>query len=65
MTPNPGYCPDEARGKRVRVLLENGTLGAEDPGSTTPNGWAADGRGACRWTRTGFAFEIAKYEVIG
>ena len=25
MTPNPGHCPTEARGKRVRVKLRNGS----------------------------------------
>lgn len=62
MKPNPGHCPEEATGKRVRVRLADGTLARDVPGSAP--GWAADGRGGCRWERTGSPFDIAEYEVI-
>lgn len=52
---NPGHCPREAKGKRVRVILANGR---EVAGS-----WPADGSGGCRWSITGFDFDIAEYEV--
>lgn len=64
MTPNPGYCPAEAHGKRVRITLANGRLGKCDNGLTSPPGWAADGRGGCRWSRTGSPYDIAAYEVV-
>lgn len=54
MKPNPGFCPLEAEGKRVRVKLANGHVGE----------WAADGRGGCRWTIEGHEHDIAEYEVI-
>lgn len=64
MTPNPGYCPDSAIGKRVRVRLAHGGIGATDDGTTTAPGWAADGRSGCRWSITGDRFDIAAYEVV-
>ena len=65
MRPNAGYLPLEAEGKRVRVVLANGREGATDDNPMSPPGWAADGKGGCRWSRTGQAFDIAQYEVIG
>ena len=56
MRPNPGHLPRDAEGKSVRVVLANGHR------SATP--WPADGRHACRWTRTGHPFDIELYEVI-
>ena len=53
--PNPGHLPDDAVGRRVRVRLRNGTVSNE---------WPADGRGGCRWTRTGDPFDIDGYEVL-
>ena len=64
MTPNPGHLPQEAIGKRVRVLLRCGRPGAEDINPMSPPGWAADGRGGCRWTLTGHPFDIAEFEVV-
>lgn len=64
MTPNPGHLPIEAIGKRVNVLLANGRPGSTDDNPMSPPGWAADGRGGCRWSRTGHPFDIAEYEVI-
>ena len=64
MTPNPGYCPEEAIGKRVRVRLAHGGMGSYDESPMSPPGWAADGRGACRWTVTGDPNDIHEYEVI-
>lgn len=63
MKPNPGYCPAEAKGKRVRVKLVNGKVNG-DIAPHLPPGWAADGKYGCRWDNTGFAFDIAEYEVI-
>lgn len=65
MTPNPGFCPAEAEGKRVRVVLASGEAGRTDDNPMSPPGWAADGRAGCRWSITGSAFDIARYEVIG
>lgn len=62
--PNLGHCPPEAEGKRVRVLLANGRIGATDDNAMSPPGWAADGRGGCRWSLTGSPFDIAQYEVL-
>ena len=64
MPANPGYCPDEARGKRVQVTLANGMAGTTDGNPMSPLGWPADGRNGCRWTLTGFPFDIKDYEVI-
>lgn len=55
MKRNPGHLPDDAVGKRVRVVLASGATGGD---------WAADGRSGARWTRTGSAFDIDYYEVI-
>jgi hypothetical protein len=65
MTANPGHCPDEARGKRVVVQLRMGGVhGRELVSAVTPAGWAADDRGACRWTLTGDAADIVGYQVL-
>ena len=49
--PNPGQCPREAKGKRVVVRLNNGSICGEIPITTvTPAGWAADGKQGCNWT---------------
>jgi hypothetical protein len=64
--PNPGYCPDRAKGKRVIVKLANGLICGRNPVSaTTPPGWAADGPQGCRWSIAGHPFDIANYEVLG
>jgi hypothetical protein len=60
--PNPGHCPQEATGKRVRVRLCDGSIPKDVDGA--PKGWAADGRGGCRWSLTGHPFDIKEYEVI-
>jgi hypothetical protein len=64
MTPNPGYCPAESEGKRVRVWLGNGRPGATDDNPMSPPGWPADGRGGCDWRLASHPFAIAFYEVI-
>jgi len=56
MLPNLGKMPADAAGKRVRVKLANGL----EPEAS----WAADGRGACRWSLRNFSFDIAFYEVV-
>lgn len=55
-TRNPGRCPSEAEGKRVRVRLRNGTV----PDAS----WAADGRHGCRWSIDGLPFDILQFEVV-
>lgn len=75
MTPNPGCLPEEAVGKRVRVILRKdaGTMTepqyADALNPMAPPGWAADGRNGCRWSlkQRGRdpAFDILFYEVIG
>ncbi len=62
MKPNPGHCPEEAIGKRVRVRFADGSIAKDVPGA--PPGWAADGRNGCRWTLTSHPLDIAEYEVI-
>jgi hypothetical protein len=64
MRSNPGFCPEEARGKRVWARLAHGGIGAADNRSDTPPGWAADGRNGCRWVKVGGPFDIEEYEVI-
>jgi len=54
--PNPGHCPEEARGKRVRVILNDG--------EEAKTSWPADGKGGCRWAREPrYPFAIAGYRV--
>lgn len=62
--PNPGSCPEAAKGKRVKVILANGTEPHYDNNPMSPPGWAADGRHGCNWSRRGFAFDIAYYRVL-
>jgi hypothetical protein len=67
---NDGSCPEEAKGKRVEVILRNGKIvGPEPIAQAVPGGWPADGRGACRWSRQGpnrcKDFDILFYRVIG
>jgi hypothetical protein len=52
--PNPGYLPEDAIGKRVRVRLVNGQQ----------HDWPADGNGGCSWAITAHPFDIAEYEVL-
>ena len=56
MKPNPGQCPPDAEGRRVNVLLRNGSRG---------EGWAADGRSGCRWSTENSPHDIVEYEVAG
>lgn len=65
MKPNRGFCPVEAAGRRVRVRLAHGGIGACDDNPMSSPGWAADGKSGCRWSLTGSAFDIAEYEVLG
>jgi len=65
MKTNPGHLPSEAIGKRVRVRLAHGGIGACDGNPMSPPGWAADGRGGCRWSIVGLPHDIAEFEVIG
>lgn len=64
MIPNRGYLPDEARGKRVRVILANGMVpNCDATSATTPPGWAADGREGVRWSRTEAPHDIDQWEI--
>ncbi len=63
MKPNLGTLPVEAIGKRVRVILADGSTNRDiDP--SAPPGWAADGRAGCRWSITGQPHDIKQFEVI-
>jgi hypothetical protein len=64
MIPNPGYCPHEATGKRIRARLANGQIGKSDDNVMSPPGWAADGKHGCRWSLSDHPFDIAEYEVL-
>jgi hypothetical protein len=44
--------------------MAHGGIGRCDPNPMSPPGWAADGKGGCRWSLTGSPFDIAEYEVI-
>lgn len=63
-------CPDAARGKRVAVVLRNGHVQSEPVNKDTPPGWAADGKGGCRWTHhrdtssPSAAFDIMGFKVL-
>jgi hypothetical protein len=52
---NTGFLPNEARGKRVRVVLRNGRRPAEP--------WPADGKFGCNWSLSGHAFDIVQWEI--
>lgn len=62
--PNKGEVPKKARGKRVRVILAHGREGSYSVGAGIPSGWAADGKGGCRWSLTGSPYDIAFYKVL-
>lgn len=60
MKPNPGRCPPEAAGKRVRVRLRDGTLQGHQPVSADSKlGWAAE---TTNWRLTGSAFDVLEWE---
>lgn len=65
---NAGTCPASAMGKRVVVELRNGSICGDKPVSpTSPPGWAADGKGACRWsfsTGPSSQFDIIRYRIL-
>ena len=56
MKANPGRLPAEAIGKQVRVRLQRDL----DAGVTRYRLWKAD---TTNWSRTGFPFDVAEYEV--
>jgi hypothetical protein len=64
--PNPGTCPEEAKGKRVLVELADGRqpryADVDDP--MAPPGWPADGKTGCCWRKRGLPFDIAFYKLI-
>lgn len=65
MKPNPGHCPPEAAGKRVRGVLRNGhRFGFEPVSPDAKAGWPATGRGECRWSLTDDPFDIAEWELL-
>lgn len=65
-----GKMPSAARGKRVGVVLRNGSVITEPVNKDTPPGWAADGKAGCRWTHhrnvdnPAAAFDIMGYKVL-
>lgn len=64
---NPGRCPKEAAGKRVLVILRYSMAEPKYANETRPDlspGWAADERGACRWTLRNDPFDIIGYRVL-
>lgn len=62
---NPGHCPREAKGKRVRVLLNHGEEARYDDNPMSPPGWAADGKGGSKWDLDpDYPFAIKAYIVI-
>lgn len=51
-----GFCPSEAKGKRVFVKLRNGLRPKES--------WPADGKGGCRWSLgEQHPFDIVAYVI--
>jgi hypothetical protein len=74
LNPGDGAVPAEAVGKRVRVILRNPHGGglhepryADENTQAVPSGWAADGRGGCRWRigRAHSPFDVVAYKVMG
>lgn len=67
---NTGSMPRGAKGKRVIVILRNGnTCGVEPVTTVTPPGWAADGKGGCRWSflpehDASSAFDIIGFKIL-
>lgn len=62
MSPNLGRCPIEAAGKRIRVVLRNGTRHGDTPVNTDSKlGWAAE---TTRWSLTGHAFDVVEWEPV-
>ena len=64
-----GRVPLRAKGKRVAVQLRNGSVITEPVNKDTPPGWAADGKGGCRWSfldpdDPAAAFDIVAYKVL-
>ena len=60
MTKNPGRCPPEATGKRVRGVLRNGwQFGFARATSDEPGGERAE---LMNWTLTGGAGDIISWE---
>lgn len=63
-----GKLPDEARGKRVVVVLRNGKIaGAESVNGISPPGWAADGgpNKGCRWSHSHPDDPCAPFDIWG
>jgi hypothetical protein len=58
---NEGYCPREADGQRIHATLFNGI----DTRDASPQGWPADGRGACNWriSRPPHPYDIKDWEI--
>jgi hypothetical protein len=66
-TLNTGEMPPEAAGKRVRVILRHSREEpqyANETRSDLPPGWAADGKGGCRWTLKRAPFDIVAYRIL-
>lgn len=64
---NTGRCPEHLIGtnKRVAVKLRDGTKhGLVPVSSYGPRGWPANGKGACRWHKTGCRADIIEYKEL-
>lgn len=63
---NPGRCPEEAKGKRVRVILAHGDEPKYDSEwqPMSKPGWPADGKGGCVWSKRGIDQDIEWYRVL-
>lgn len=61
MLSNPGYCPPAAVGKRVRVVLRDGSRHGFAPVNTDSKlGWAAE---TTRWSLTGHLADVIEWEL--
>lgn len=66
--PAPGFLPEAARGKRVKVKLRNGMICGNEPvAGGAPAGWHADssapGKGPpVRWRHDGGPFDVTDWD---
>lgn len=57
--------PLGAAGKRVAVVLRSGKVVSEPVNKDTPPGWAADGKGGCRWTHLDPENPASQFDIMG
>jgi len=59
---NPGHLPEEAKGKRVVVMLENGRVHGDTPVNTDSKlGWDAE---TTRWSKPQNEYDVRLYYVL-